>query len=147
MGTIGSSLPERQILLNDCRFNIRENLWQALNQLRREEEERVLWIDALCINQTNILERNHQVAQISSIYSSCSRCVAWIGTGPTFGVNETEMNDEIVMSFIRRHSFDLNAPPNYTDTMARGERTFDHFEIFCQKAYWNRLWIVQELLM
>jgi hypothetical protein len=73
----GPILPEHQILLSGCRFNIRKNLWQALRQLRRKREERILWIDALCINQANVLERNHQVAQMGRIYSGYLRCVAW----------------------------------------------------------------------
>jgi hypothetical protein len=41
---------------------VRENLWWALWYLRYEERERVVWIDALCINQNDNKERQHQVS-------------------------------------------------------------------------------------
>jgi Heterokaryon incompatibility protein (HET) len=42
---------------------IRENLWLALYHLRLKDISRILWIDALYIDQNNIKKRNHQVAQ------------------------------------------------------------------------------------
>jgi hypothetical protein len=39
----------------------------------------VLWIDALCINQANIDERNHQVGQMDRIYKDAEEVVIWVG--------------------------------------------------------------------
>lgn len=41
----------------------------VLRQLRRFGSKRRLWIDAICINQSKISERNHQVAFMYSVYS------------------------------------------------------------------------------
>jgi hypothetical protein len=49
------------IELNGQRVDIRENLWKALVQLRYTDHGRILWIDAICINQADLEERNHQV--------------------------------------------------------------------------------------
>lgn len=59
------------------------NLESALGYLNElaVRENRVFWIDALSIDQTNIEERNQQVAQMGSIYSQAKRVVAWIGVG------------------------------------------------------------------
>src|ERR1700710_276796 len=54
--------------LNGKPHLVRENLWQALNPLRFQDQPRILWIDALCIDQKNVLERNHQVMQMHLIY-------------------------------------------------------------------------------
>ena len=47
------------ILINEHNVTVRQNLWDALQHLRLETETRVLWIDATCIDQQNISERNH----------------------------------------------------------------------------------------
>lgn len=49
------------IRLDGSKFAVRGNLWLALFHLRDNDSIRVLWIDALCINQANEGERNHQV--------------------------------------------------------------------------------------
>jgi Heterokaryon incompatibility protein (HET) len=47
---------------------------RALRRLRHVTKTRTLWIDMICINQSNFGERNHQVSQMKRIYSS-STCV------------------------------------------------------------------------
>jgi Heterokaryon incompatibility protein (HET) len=44
-----------------------------------EKQERQFWIDALCINQEDVSERNHQVRMIGKIYSQAQGIVAWLG--------------------------------------------------------------------
>jgi len=41
------------VILNGKKFSVRENLWSALLYLRMKETVRIIWIDALCINQHN----------------------------------------------------------------------------------------------
>jgi hypothetical protein len=50
--------PEHEILISGQPFSIRHNLFQALQRLRLDNEERKLWIDALCIDQTNVREES-----------------------------------------------------------------------------------------
>ncbi|KAF8852372.1 HET-domain-containing protein, partial [Acephala macrosclerotiorum] len=57
------------IKLNGQEHFVRENLWLALRCLRLEDGPRTFWIDAICIDQSNIPERNHQVDQMGRIYS------------------------------------------------------------------------------
>ncbi|KAK7957721.1 HET-domain-containing protein [Apiospora saccharicola] len=56
-----------------------ENLHEALLYLRLPDEPRVMWIDALCINQNDPEERGHQVKRMVHIYSCARKVVAWIG--------------------------------------------------------------------
>lgn len=55
------------------------NLDSALRSLRREDAQRVLWVDALCINQKSAPERSHQVSLMRDIYSRCERDILWLG--------------------------------------------------------------------
>lgn len=47
--------------------------------VRYSHNERVLWVDAVCINQTDDSEKSHQVTMMSEIYSYTQRCLAWLG--------------------------------------------------------------------
>jgi hypothetical protein len=60
----------RNIKINGTVFAVRQNLFGALHALRLEQDTRTLWIDAICINQDDIPERNHQVAQMGMIYKN-----------------------------------------------------------------------------
>jgi len=58
---------------------------QPLDNLGQEEEQNdstlgsVFWIDALCIDQNNTKEKNHQVKQMGKIYANAYRVVSWLG--------------------------------------------------------------------
>lgn len=58
---------------------ITENLYEALQVLRSEVTPRILWIDALCINQPDLKEKGHQVAHMGSVFRDASRVVVWLG--------------------------------------------------------------------
>lgn len=70
------------IMLHGYQFQVTTNLFAALRRLRCESVERVIWIDALCINQEDLDERSQQVAMMGDIYRQCSSVIAWLGDGP-----------------------------------------------------------------
>jgi len=67
------------ILCNGARLEITRNLKSALQHLREEEKVRVLWIDAICINQDDPIEREEQVSHMREIYQQAERVVVWLG--------------------------------------------------------------------
>lgn len=46
---------------------------------RQDYSDQYLWIDALSIDQANVLERNHQVQQMAEIYSKAKYVLVWVG--------------------------------------------------------------------
>jgi hypothetical protein len=58
---------------------VTQNLAQALVHLRYEDRTRVLWIDAICVNQKDVDERSSQVKRMADIYSKAARVVVWLG--------------------------------------------------------------------
>ncbi|KAJ8129753.1 hypothetical protein O1611_g3878 [Lasiodiplodia mahajangana] len=58
---------------------VTQNLATALRNLRFEDRPRVLWVDALCIDQSNLAERSQQVLKMGDIYNMCQRVIAWLG--------------------------------------------------------------------
>lgn len=75
----GSLDMPRSIRLNRKHLNVTTNLEIALQNLRVEHEDRILWVDAVCIDQNNVPERGHQVIQMGSIYSLAERVIFWLG--------------------------------------------------------------------
>ncbi|PMD45587.1 HET-domain-containing protein, partial [Hyaloscypha variabilis F] len=67
-----------EILINTEPFSITENLYDGLAELRKEVMG-YLWVDALCIDQTNIDEQASQVPLMGDIYSSASCVIIWLG--------------------------------------------------------------------
>lgn len=60
-------------------IEVTQNLATALIYLRHTSEARILWIDALCINQEDMEERSSQVARMADIYRLAHRVVVWLG--------------------------------------------------------------------
>lgn len=58
---------------------ITENLYIALQCLRSREQDRILWIDVICINQSDLAERSQQVLQMGRIFGHAARVVFWLG--------------------------------------------------------------------
>ncbi|KUJ13256.1 HET-domain-containing protein [Mollisia scopiformis] len=79
----GNSNDKRAIACNDRRFEVTASLHEALVQLRANNGIRknsLLWIDAICIDQSNIAEKTAQVKRMMEIYSHASCTIIWLGT-------------------------------------------------------------------
>ena len=57
---------------------ITRNLFDALRRLRTEAP-RLLWIDAICMNQDDLEEKGNQVARMGHVYRNASRVIVWLG--------------------------------------------------------------------
>ncbi|TVY90273.1 Heterokaryon incompatibility protein 6,OR allele [Lachnellula willkommii] len=132
--TWGSASNVKSIEINSLFVSVRRNLDKALRHFRRKDQERVLWIDAICINQADDAEKSWQVMLMADIYRRAQRVLVWLG-----------IIDEI------EHA----RPKGSSRMMARGrenktpdEKVRDDVEYhraLCSKPYWTRVWIVQEV--
>lgn len=113
-----------EILLDGNKHPTRNNLWQALKHLRSERYKRFLWADALCIDQENEKERNHQVGQMSDIYEQAMTARVWLGL---------EDEEGELLKAMKRMDDSPRRPSDY--------------EKLLELPYWSRLWIVQEVVL
>jgi hypothetical protein len=60
-------------------LEVTPNLYHALKQIRHPSESQTFWIDAICVNQKDVDERNQQVAQMKHIYSQSQKLLIWLG--------------------------------------------------------------------
>jgi hypothetical protein len=75
----GSELKPNSIIIDNQCLKITHNLYMALLHLRDHGCPRVIWIDAICINQENDREKEHQIKLMAKIYVKASRVVIWLG--------------------------------------------------------------------
>ncbi|KAJ6788345.1 hypothetical protein PWT90_10130 [Aphanocladium album] len=58
---------------------VTKNLALALRYLRYRHGVRTLWVDALCINQEDLQEREREILRMGWIYSNALSVIAWLG--------------------------------------------------------------------
>jgi hypothetical protein len=67
------------ILMHGHRFEVTVNLHAALLRLRNHGMQRTLWVDAICINQADQREKEHQIQAMANIYGQAIRVIVWLG--------------------------------------------------------------------
>lgn len=74
-----STNPDKTVNLSGHDISIRLNLYQCLQRLRHESQQRRFWIDALSISQTDLKEKGKQVAMIGRIFGGAEMVRVWVG--------------------------------------------------------------------
>lgn len=77
--TWGDASQTSIISLSGCPFSATANLDVALRYLRSTSEPRLFWIDAICINQSDLQEQAAQVKMMWEIYRAATKVVVWLG--------------------------------------------------------------------
>lgn len=114
-------------------ITVTRNCESALRRLRLATESRVVWVDAICINQSDIPERNAQVGMMAQIYQKAKRVIVDIG--------QTSTNSENALSAIQNVS-----PTTLYDTML-GIDIRDCVDDLYSRPWFERIWILQEIFM
>ncbi|CAO2658200.1 Nn.00g059230.m01.CDS01 [Neocucurbitaria sp. VM-36] len=76
----GSPNKSQFIIITGAYLDVTPNLHAALLQLRDPLSPRILWIDAICINQTDELEKVRQIQSMATIYGVARDVIVWLGT-------------------------------------------------------------------
>lgn len=81
----GTGVANKAICVNGTTFYVRPNLYDFLIIVAvREYVDVKLFVDAVCIDQSNVSERESQVKLMKDIYSNALHVVAWLGSAETF---------------------------------------------------------------
>ncbi|KAL4888376.1 heterokaryon incompatibility protein-domain-containing protein [Aspergillus ambiguus] len=86
----GAQTKKERILVNGRNISVTTNLYQALRRIRARSRDTptIIWADAICINQSQPVERNHQVGLMGKIYSNCQEVLVWLGEMPSANFDE-----------------------------------------------------------
>jgi hypothetical protein len=101
--------------------------------LQHPTDVETLWVDALCIDQANIKERNAQVAKMADIYRNARSVRVWLG--------EAEDFSELAFAFINRV---VDVP--HLDQLVKDGATVNKWHALTN-TWFSRRWVVQELAL
>lgn len=130
--TWGDEPPVHQIDLNYEPHDIPTNLFHALRRLRSPVYHVFLWVDFLCINQSDEAEKGTQVKRMADIYQKAKNVWIWLG--------EEDWKSKLVMKFIpqvNRHDF-------LWDELWWKRDEFIAFNHFLERPWFRRRWVIQE---
>jgi hypothetical protein len=151
------------ILVNGRFLAVRRNLHNALYHLRHPRESgrrRTLWVDALCINQSNLHERNHQISLMRNIFSNARQVIAWLGEADLDCGGDMESESDLAMDFLASDVWTKTPTTTGTGTWTRPDPSrrgapgaapsatvILALAGLFSRPYWTRVWIVQEVAM
>lgn len=130
------------------------NLYEALMALRYNESPWTLWVDALCINQSNSQERNHQVALMALIYRRAIGVLIWVGMeGPARDGERSFRYLKELYDVVCKNSKNVRqdgsavADERYTWGQAPPAHPSVEFvlDLFLSRSWFRRRWILQEV--
>jgi hypothetical protein len=125
------------IQVNGRLMDVGTNLYTFLVVAAQRFPHETLWIDAICIDQSDSTEKGHQVQRMGDIFKSATEVLAWLGDDESVA----RLFDWTREDPTRWHNIRRNLP---------GKRTPKHLRAACHKladhSYWTRAWIVQELV-
>jgi Heterokaryon incompatibility protein (HET) len=110
--------------------------------LYEKDEDILLWADGICINQTDVEEKNQQVSMMAEIYRNAKGSIGYIGSPPP-GVNATASFE----AFARFAGAKIA-----TSETAPGERGSKEDPVTTSRGIWNspwffRSWVTQEAVL
>ncbi|KAF5252894.1 hypothetical protein FANTH_2218 [Fusarium anthophilum] len=132
-------------------ISINAYLRGILLHLRLEQHIRVVWADALCINQSDHAERLQQVTIMQSIYSQAFRVIGFVGKDYAYASVCFNAIKALTSAWFKvRKSFGQNdrssATPDNIYGCVQNEASMGRIVELFQSGYWKRLWVVQELV-
>jgi hypothetical protein len=134
----GSDAEKQKILLETSEFVVTKNLFEAMRALRSSTEDLVVWIDAICINQKDVLDRNEQVKRMRYIYESAAIVDVWLGPAAEDSTG--------AMSIVRDMAKGLwvsEMAKNLVKTSNGNQKLRALVKLF-RREYWQRTWVIQE---
>ncbi|GAB1313504.1 hypothetical protein MFIFM68171_03714 [Madurella fahalii] len=147
------------IQINGRTLMVTENLRTALLNIRKLDRSYMLWVDAVCIDQNTVQERNHQVSIMGEIYRNAARTIVWMGDNrPPFTERVYAMVDELAAEAVSRQHTGVDIELNglslpLLDAGHIESPLFDRFKEdftilhLAHADWWFRAWTVQELLL
>jgi hypothetical protein len=139
---------------------VTRNLEAALRHLRHQNVPRRLWIDAICINQGDDIEKGYQIQQMQHVFRHARPVIVWLG--------EATADSDLALTFVRQiHDRFLS----HTRRRFENEKMEDYPKLpeikaklrsfikpkyilswvalhsLFNRLWWSRAWIIQELLM
>jgi hypothetical protein len=146
-----------EIIVEGHVFEVKYNLLDALEMLRdlpSSNIEQYFWIDAICINQQDLVECGAQVSIMSDIYGKSKKVIVWMGQEDEFFEDALSLLKSVGSIPVERHSevtlrdwFNQEAVFRRLGRHQAPEtRHWLGIIAFLNRPFFERVWIVQEVI-
>ncbi|KAN0122842.1 Heterokaryon incompatibility protein (HET) domain containing protein [Hyaloscypha variabilis] len=139
-------------------LGITTNLHDGLRHLRRKDTSRVLWADAVCINQEDDKERGHQVNNMRMVYRNATKVLVWLGKNEE-GHASVAVNAilEITLKCCNRAGISISNLSTYDEFRSlvvdyswrqlgcNDPTSWNSVLWFFKRSWFSRLWVMQEV--
>ncbi|KIW94783.1 uncharacterized protein Z519_04760 [Cladophialophora bantiana CBS 173.52] len=148
---------KHEIYIDDMSFEVPHNLLlflTALLHIYSIDGYKSLWIDAICIDQLNIEEKNHQVQQMKNIYQMATNVLVWLGPSDDKIDRLFDFLQDLCIPNSAENAarsvaqLTLEQWKHYQDKVfGAGVPVWEACEALSKRTYWSRTWILQEILL
>ena len=153
--TWGSNVTERTIEVNNVSLPITKNLAEAIDGISEfiMDHDLYIWADSICIDQSNLEERGHQVELMSFIFKSAHRVAIWLGPhahdSDLLFREMVQWHEEVNKSLIKgeRQSVTIikrNYHRYLTSLGPVAKAILQAVRMLLLRRWWSRAWIIQE---
>jgi Heterokaryon incompatibility protein (HET) len=158
----GHEMAPMPIICGDGELTITANLNRALSHLRLPDKPRRLWVDALCIDQENVEERERQVGYMRLVYKHAALTIVWLGP-KTPGVELAfdtakqlvELEDDLVRaaesgpSVVTFQGMETNPEVAgiMVESLSADPPSTDNLVNLFRREYFERVWCIQEVVV
>lgn len=152
----GDPTRKRAIFLHDMKVRVLETSRTALYRMRLPDARRTLWIDAICIDQSDDDERGHQVGMMYVIYTNTFRNLIWLGPDDGSTAKAIETMGAILREYFAETQgsahpddflFDAQGNLRHSDAAFPVDVEDSSLYEFFAVTWFTRLWVVQEALL
>ena len=140
--------PTSIINCNGYPVEVRPGLIAALQQIWTDRPGCLVWVDAVCIRQDNVSERNNQVSLMAEIYEYASEVIVWLGKEekkvlPAFQLFTQLQNDGDVA---HERLSKLFHSGKSISTLNPDFELYESLEALSDLPWFNRCWTFQEFV-
>jgi Heterokaryon incompatibility protein (HET) len=143
--TWGNVTASRPINLEGHTFLVTRNLESALRGVRQPDREECIWVDAICINQTDLAERSEHITYMHHVYQCAEQVLVWLGEASEdsdLAIDELQIlgtHEGHADSTTRPHQGAMGASSNPMKRLTAISRFF-------ARPWWSRVWVLQEIV-
>lgn len=152
--TWGDQTKTNTILVDDQPFDATENLENALKHLRDAEKDLYFWVDAICINQRDEDEKEHQLQLMPTIFSQAQETRVWLGAGEETSDRAIDLINKLSHIHLEaagkadaREAEIANWALSGTSRPWTDDVDLVALQDLLIRDYWYRVWVVQEIAM
>jgi hypothetical protein len=124
-------------------MKVTTNLCDILRRVRYTDRTRILWADAISINQEDLMERKRQVCLMGLIFTDARQVLAWLGRDRGDAEKAVRFNYQI-LQLLRRSGRRVSCE-EINHSLHKNDKEWKAVKRMFASQFFSRIWTIQEL--